>query len=127
MKIGGEKERHNDVKQPEVEERRLEVCHRGLKRMGDYEGEMEGGAGGRGRLGGLTYLHWAWKYLIRVCRKSAPFFTLISFTLSRYCRGESRKLGLLQNRLRFNNLIFFSFYEIENTDDFLMIMIYNSR
>ena len=39
----------------------------------------------------LTYLHWAWKYFMRVCRKSTPFFPLISFTLSRYCGGEGRR------------------------------------
>ncbi len=38
----------------------------------------------------MTYLHWAWKYLMRFCRKSTPFFTLISFTLRRYCRENSQ-------------------------------------
>lgn len=31
-----------------------------------------------------TYLHWAWKYLMRFCTKSTPFLILISFTLMRY-------------------------------------------
>ena len=33
-----------------------------------------------------TYLHWAWKNLMRFCRKSTPFLVLISLTLRRYCR-----------------------------------------
>lgn len=37
-----------------------------------------------------TYLHWAWKYLMRPCRKSTLFFTLISFTFSRYWSTGNR-------------------------------------
>lgn len=33
---------------------------------------------------GRTYLHWAWKYLMRFCTRSTPFLILISFTLMRY-------------------------------------------
>lgn len=33
-----------------------------------------------------SYLHCAWKYLMRFCSRSTPFFILISLTLSRYCR-----------------------------------------
>lgn len=46
--------------------------------------------GGRGAGGACAYLHWAWKYLIRFCRKSTPFLTLISLTLSRYWKQSGK-------------------------------------
>ena len=35
-----------------------------------------------------TYLHCAWKYLMRFWRRSTPFLILISFTLRRYYKGK---------------------------------------
>lgn len=35
-----------------------------------------------------TYLHCAWKYLMRFWSRSTPFLILISFTLRRYCETE---------------------------------------
>lgn len=34
----------------------------------------------------MSYLHCAWKYLMRFCSKSTPFLILISLTLRRYCK-----------------------------------------
>lgn len=36
---------------------------------------------------GETYLCWAWKNLMRLCRKSGPCFIWLSPAFSRYC-GE---------------------------------------
>lgn len=33
-----------------------------------------------------SYLHCAWKYLMRFCSRSTPFLILISLTLRRYCK-----------------------------------------
>lgn len=33
----------------------------------------------------ISYLHCAWKYLMRFCSRSTPFLILISLTLRRYC------------------------------------------
>lgn len=55
---------------------------------------------------GVTYLHWAWKYLMRFWRKSTPFFTLISFTFRRYCRekpGEKTVNFLVKNVINVYN------------------------
>lgn len=34
----------------------------------------------------MSYLHCAWKYLMRFWSRSTPFLILISFTLRRYCK-----------------------------------------
>ena len=41
----------------------------------------------------LSYLHCAWKYLMRFCSRSTPFLILISLTLRRYCKHGEYRLG----------------------------------
>lgn len=52
-----------------------------------------------------SYLHCAWKYLMRFCSRSTPFLTLISLTLRRYCGhiGQFRSTGTRARPLAFQN------------------------
>lgn len=45
----------------------------------------------------FSYLHCAWKYLMRFCSRSTPFLILISLTLSRYWKDIKHRLILLYN------------------------------
>lgn len=44
----------------------------------------------------FSYLHCAWKYLMRFCSRSTPFLILISLTLSRYCKDVKHRFNLFE-------------------------------